>query len=200
MNAAQDGTEGGDRRQAERREQDRRGGGRPEGAFGRLAELRELTGYAIADGNPDIRGWEVQTAAAFGDRTVGWVEDLVVDLDTLGVRYMLVRLDKDAVATTRDRRILVPVGIGRLDERHDQVRLDGFTSAQLVAIPEFRPGKLTRHYETTVHRRFSPPAESRPWGRRSQVSFYDRREFDDRHFWGARRVGRENAAYLIRDG
>ena len=189
-----------ERRHAERRGGERRGGGPVDGAHGRLAELRQLDGYAIADGNPDIRGWEVRTAAAFGDRAIGSVEDLVVDLDTLGVRYMLVCLHKDAVATTRDRRILVPIGIARLDEHVDEVRLDGFTSAQLVAVPEFRPGKLTRHYEATIHRRFeSPPIESRQWGRRREVDFYDRREFDDRPFWGPRRLGGEDVAYLTRD-
>jgi hypothetical protein len=143
---------------------------RPEGP---LTELRQLGDYMIADGDPDIRGWEVRTAAGLGDRTVGCVEDLIVDRDTLRVRYMLVCLDKDAVATTRDRRILVPVGVGRLDEHEDQVRLDGYTTGQLVGIPEFRPGKLTRHYEAAVRRRFAAPEpRAGPQGRH-EAGFYE---------------------------
>jgi photosynthetic reaction center H subunit len=168
------------------------------GPDGRLAELRQLTGYRIADGDPDIRGWEVKTAASFGERTVGTVEDLLVELDTMRVRYMVVCLDKNAVATSRDRRILVPVGIGRLDEQEDRVRLDGFTSGQLVGVPEFRPGKLTRHYEANVRRRFASAEPKAGARNRHTGDFYDYGEFDDRSFWGTRRRGREDVPYLTR--
>jgi hypothetical protein len=111
---------------------------------------------------------------------------------------MLVCLDKDAVATTRDRRVLVPVGIGRLDEREDQVRLDGYTSAQLVGIPEFRPGKLTRQYEMTLRRCFASPEPTSGARRRRLTDFYEDSEFDDRAFWSARRRGHEHLPYLTR--
>ena len=182
----------------EQQREERRRGGRPADVDGRLAELRRLDEYAIADGDPDIRGWEVRTAASLGDRVVGSVEDLIVDPNTLRVRYILVCLDKNAVATTRDRRILVPVGIARLEEREDQVRLDGYTSGHLVGIPEFRPGKLTRHYEATVRRRFAPPEPKAGPRSRRATDFYEEREFDDRSFWGPRRRGREDLPYLTR--
>jgi photosynthetic reaction center H subunit len=171
---------------------------RPSAGDEHLAELRQLDKYVIADGDPDVRSWEVKTAASLGDRTVGHVEDLIVDRHTLRLRYLLVRLDKDAVATTRDRRILVPVGVARLDEREDAIRLDGFTSAQLVAIPEFRPGKLTRHYEAIVRRRFAAPEPNGGPRKRRLTDFYEHSEFDDRSLWGARRRGREHVPYLTR--
>ena len=184
--------------QLDRPREERPDSGQPAGPDGQLVELRQLDDYVIAEGDPDIRGWEVKTAAGLGDRTVGYVEDLIVDRDTLRVRYVLVCLDKDAVATTRDRRILVPVGVGRLDEHNDQVRLDGYTTGQLVGIPEFRPGKLTRQYEATVRRRFAPPApKAGPRSRRS-VDFYDQDEFDERSLWGLRRRGRDDLPYLTR--
>jgi PRC-barrel domain len=186
--------------QVEQGPEERLHGGQPAGPDGQLAELRQLNDYVIGEGNPDIRGWEVRTAAGLGDRTVGRVEDLLVDRDTLSVRYILVCLDKGAVATTRDRRILVPVGVGRLDEHDDRVRLDGYTSAQLVGIPEFRPGKVTRHYETIVTRRFTLPAPTAGPQRRHSAGFYDRSEFDERSLWGARRRGHEDLPYLTRHG
>jgi photosynthetic reaction center H subunit len=172
--------------------------GQPDHPDGQLAELRQLDDYVIADGDPEIRGWEVKSAASLGERAVGRVEDLIVDLDTLRVRYMLVCLDKNAVATTRDRRILVPIGIGRLDEHKDEVRVDGYTSAHLVGIPEFRPGKLTRHYEESVRQRFAPPEPKAGPRNRRPGNFYEHSEFEERAFWRGRRRGREQVPYLIR--
>jgi hypothetical protein len=163
-----------------------------------LAELRQLDDYVIAADDPDIRGWEVKTAAGLGDRTVGRVEDLLVDRDTLRVRYILVCLDKEAIATTRDRRILVPVGVARLEEHADQVRLDGYTTGHLVGTPEFRPGNLTRHYEATVRRRFAPPAPKAGPRTRQAFGFYDQSEFDEDALWSGRRRGRASRPYLRR--
>jgi photosynthetic reaction center H subunit len=158
---------------------------RPTEPHGRLAQLSDLGDHTTPGDRPDIRGWEVKTAASLGDRMIGRVEDLVVDLDAMKVRYLLVSLDKDAVATSRDRRILVPIGVGRLAANADHVRLDSFTGAQLVGIPEFRSGKLTRNYEAMLRRRFaSPPTGSGPLGPRSSDDFYDHEHFDDRGFWG----------------
>jgi photosynthetic reaction center H subunit len=179
-------------------DEERRRGGQPGSADAQLAELRQLHDYIIAEDDPDIRGWEVRTAAGLGDRTVGSVEDLIVDRDTLRVRYVLVCLDKDAVATTRDRRILVPVGIARLDDHENQLRLDGYTAGQLVGVPEFRPGKLTRRYEAIVRRRFSPAEPTAGPQARREADFYEHREFDDRALWGVRRRDRERRPYLSR--
>jgi hypothetical protein len=178
--------------------EDRRRAGQPGSGDEQLAELRELHDYIIAEGDPDIRGWEVKTAAGLGDRTVGSVEDLVVDRDTLRVRYVLVCLNREAVATTRDRRILVPVGIARLDDHEDQLRLDGYTAGQLVGVPEFRPGKLTRRYEAAVKHRFSPTDPKAGPQARREADFYEHREFDDGALWGVRRRGRERRPYLTR--
>jgi len=42
----------------------------------RLVRLEELKGFQVAEGDPDIRGWEVRTP---DDRKVGKVEELIVD-------------------------------------------------------------------------------------------------------------------------
>lgn len=170
----------------------------PDKAQGRLAELREMPDHDITDDGLDVRGWEVKTAASFGDRAVGTVDDLIVDRSALRIRYLLVCLSKDAVATTRDRRILVPVGVARMDETENQVRLDGYSSAYLVGVPEFRPGKLTRHFESAVWRRFAWPEPKAGPRRRRVTDFYEHDEFDDRAFWTSRRRGREHIPYIRR--
>lgn len=57
----------------------------------RVTPLRNLRGYRIAEGDPDVRGWEV----VGGDgRRIGSVNDLLVDTAEGKVRYLDVQLDK----------------------------------------------------------------------------------------------------------
>ena len=64
--------------------------GRPamdSGASARLVPLRSLSGYRLAAGEPDIRGWEVRDRD--GGR-LGVVEDLLIDADTSEVAALAV--------------------------------------------------------------------------------------------------------------
>jgi hypothetical protein len=59
-------------------------------ARSRVTPLRNLHGYRIAEGDPDVRGWEV----VGGDgRRIGSVNDLLVDTAEGKVRYLDVHLD-----------------------------------------------------------------------------------------------------------
>jgi sporulation protein YlmC with PRC-barrel domain len=73
-------------------------------AAGQLVHLDDLEDLQIADGEPDIRGWDVRGA----DGTkVGEVEDLLIDTAAMKVRYIEVKLDKDVardVMHSADRR------------------------------------------------------------------------------------------------
>jgi hypothetical protein len=93
-----------------------------------------------------------------GDRTVGTVEDLIVDLDTLRMRYMLVRLDKDAVATTRDRRMRREVGVQSLKRSGSEgggILVRDRRNADRPREPfgrAFRDGDLGRPLDRRLHR------------------------------------------------
>lgn len=59
---------------------------------GALEHLSELKDFRVAEGEPDIRGWDVRTS----DRQkVGEVEDLLVDTAEMKVRYIEVKLARD---------------------------------------------------------------------------------------------------------
>lgn len=60
----------------------------------RLASLDGLTGYKVAEGDPDVRGWDV---IGRDGRRIGEVDDLLVDTAALRVRYLEVRLDRRLV-------------------------------------------------------------------------------------------------------
>lgn len=59
-------------------------------ARSRVAALRNLRGYKVADGDPDVRGWEV--AGGDGLR-IGTVNDLLVDTVAGKARYLDIELD-----------------------------------------------------------------------------------------------------------
>ncbi len=120
---------------------------------GRLASLRELEDFDVADEDPDPRGWEV--IAADG-RAIGSVHDLVVDTEAMKVRYLDCDVDEEALGLEKeDRHILVPIGYARLDEPNEKVIVDAITSADVRNLPAFDGLPVTRTYEERLHGRFS---------------------------------------------
>jgi uncharacterized protein (TIGR02271 family) len=119
----------------------------------RVVPLNQLPGYKVADGEPDIRGWDV--VASDGQR-LGKVEELLVDTQANKVRYVDVDVDGD------NRHITVPIGYARLEESRHQVLVDGLGTEQLRAMPTYTQGGMTRDYEEQVGRacNVAPAAET----------------------------------------
>lgn len=91
----------------------------------RLVPMHELEGYTIADGEPDIRGWDVRT---LNGREIGEIDDLIIDTD----RGEVVMIDVEmrdggvhaevpirSVQLDRESKAVI-VDSGDLDARHDQ--------------------------------------------------------------------------------
>lgn len=128
---------------------------------GALRHLDDLDGWKLADGTPDIRGWSVTDG---GGRKLGKVSDLLVDTGTKRVRYVEVKLEEeiakeharanDALAPGDEplQHVLVPVGIARLDDDHDDVRLDAQAS-ELIDLAYRRATNPAGH-EAEMQRRF----------------------------------------------
>jgi len=90
----------------------------------RLVRLKDLGSWDVAEGEPDIRGWEVRTV---GGRDLGKVKELLVDPDAGEV----VMIDVDLSGT--DRHALVPLRIVEIDRPRRVVRMD---SADLTPAEE----------------------------------------------------------------
>jgi PRC-barrel domain protein len=104
----------------------------------RIAPLSELPDYEIADGYPEVRGWNVRDSA---DRSIGRVHDLLVDVGALRVRYLDVELTPKFAGSEADRRVLIPVESVDLDGTGDQVLLPGIDAAQVRGlVPHARRG------------------------------------------------------------
>lgn len=113
----------------------------------RLARLEELKNFQVADGDYDIRGWEVRTP---DDRKIGKVEELIVDPQERRVRYMEVKVDHKALGFDDDRHILVPIGAARLREDGHDVLIERLPAQGLAGAPAYKRGPITRDYETSL--------------------------------------------------
>lgn len=95
----------------------------------RLVPLKDMGKWDVAEGEPDIRGWEVRTV---GGRELGKVKELLVDPDAGEV----VMLDVDL--TGSDQHSLVPLRIVEIDRPRRIVRMDSadLTPAERTAAAE----------------------------------------------------------------
>ncbi|HEX7243755.1 MAG TPA: DUF2382 domain-containing protein [Longimicrobiaceae bacterium] len=117
----------------------------------RVVPLDQLDDFKVADGDPDVRGWEV---VASDGRKIGEVDQLLVDTAAMKVRYLDVDVDEGLLAGGSDRHVLIPIGYARLDERDDRVIVDNLASADITGLPEYTHGPLTRDYESDLRTRF----------------------------------------------
>ncbi|HEU4993453.1 MAG TPA: PRC-barrel domain-containing protein [Gemmatimonadaceae bacterium] len=144
----------------------------------RLRALSDLPDFRIAADDPDIRNWTVR--GANGD-VIGRVHDLVIEMDTRQVRYLDI-----AVAPTpevRDRHVLLPIGLARLNDDEDVVSLGSITRETLASLTPYDHTNLSRDRErelvARLERRGEPIADA--------PRFYEHPAFDTKNFWGARR-------------
>ena len=112
----------------------------------RVVPLNQLPGYRVADGEPDIRGWDV---VASDGRRLGKVDDLLVDTQANKVRYVDVDVEGGG------RHITVPIGYARLEADRHQVLVDRLGDEQLQGLPNYERGRMTPDYEEQVGRAWS---------------------------------------------
>ncbi len=145
--------------------------------------LDELDDYTVAEGNPDPRGWDVFSS---DNQKVGEVKDLLVDTQSMTVRYLDVELDREIVGEA-DRHVLMPVGTARLDDEEDRVMIDA-TAANACALPAYNSGgAVQRDYEDSLLGTMGAGTGYVPMG----GDYYGRPEFDNAKFYGKRRDRRE---------
>lgn len=134
----------------------------------RLVHLKEASDLEVAEGDSDIRGWDMCTRDG---QKIGTVEDLVVDTSLMRVRFIAGEVMLDDGSRDSTRRVLIPIESAQLDEKDDNV-IVGLSMADARLLPtydgrEMPDADLDGHYA-----------------------------FDDSSFFGARRLGRETSPYI----
>lgn len=163
--------------------------------------LRELDDYKVADGAPDVRGWDVVGA---GGQKLGKVNELLVSPSQQRVRYLAVELDRSIAGSRKDRTVLVPVGVARLDDKHDRVIVDSVTADTLATLPPYTGGRLTREYETRILDAFGGGVGATASGTGSTAApaagegFYAGQQFNEDRFYGSRYQREGEARRIVR--
>lgn len=160
----------------------------PHAGVEELRPLSELHDFRVVDGEPDIRGWHVLDMD--GGKT-GKVHDLLVDTAAMKVRYMDVEVAKALLDDDEHRHILVPIGMARLDDDNDEVRLSQLSQAQLLTMPEYQHKPLGREQERNMLGLFGTLGEASTAGTlagelpahdarlEATADFYDQPYFND---------------------
>ena len=137
-----------------------------------LVPLKELGRFKVADGEPDIRGWEVYTSTG---REIGRVAELLVDTDTNEVVMLDVDLRRD------DRHTLAPLRAAWIDHTVRRVVIDANELQGADELPSLARSATPTEDEL---RRFDE-GYGRAYGR-----YHDDRELRLRHDRGELRFGR----------
>jgi stress response protein YsnF len=152
----------------------------------RHTRLQKLGGsdYEIAEGQPDIRGWDVKDDSG---RQIGEVEELIFDVQSRKVRYIVLDLD-DNELDLDDREVLVPIGIAQLHEEDDDVLLPGITAEQLRALPEYDEDRFDMDSEESVRNVFGGLGAGAIAGG-SDADFYNHDHFNEDNLYRNRQRG-----------
>ena len=161
----------------------------------RVVPLGQLDDFKVAEGDPDVRGWEV---VASDGRTIGEVDELLIDTNAMKVRYLDVEVENGLMAEP-DRHVLVPIGYARLDRSADRVMVDNIASTDLRSMPAYDQSPVTRDYETSVRNSFPGGAAATEIENATDsggmdsgmaaagthdTDFYTHDSFDDNRFYG----------------
>ncbi len=151
-------------------------------------QLQELSGsdYEIAEGQPDIRGWDVKDRQG---KSVGEVEELIFDPQSLKVRYLVLDLGDTGVLDTNDNDVLVPIGVAELHESNDDVILSNLDASQLSSLPRYKKGMLTRDYEDTVRNSFAGIGTGAALAGATGDNYYNHDFYNEDNFYRNRQAG-----------
>lgn len=150
---------------------------------GHLKRLSDMDDFKVADGEPDIRGWDVKTTDG---QKLGDVDDLLVDTGTMKVRYIEVELDKEFATDEDHRHALAPIGSARLDDDRDDVILP-LRATDITGLPPYTRGNVTRDYEARLLERYGA-APARTGTNATTEDFYSSDHFNEARAFAGRRA------------
>ncbi|MDF5719791.1 MAG: DUF2382 domain-containing protein [Rhizonema sp. PD37] len=107
--------------------------------------------YKETFGGDDVKALDVYTE---GGQKIGSVADILVDPDGR-FRYVVV----DTQYESLDKRILLPIGLSRIDYNTKHVYVDGLSKAQVERLPEYKDSMAVDYdYEEQVRGTYRPPS------------------------------------------
>lgn len=138
-----------------------------------LYYLHELSDYKVADDYTDVRGWKVEDA---DKRTIGKVDNLLVDKKEKRVIYLDVEVDESVIQDgyktyevpasegvhgflnkDGDNHIIIPIEMASLDEANRKVRTNEINFKTFTTTRRFSKGTdIDREFELFVLQSYLP--------------------------------------------
>jgi|GEM_PF-1753207 len=156
-----------------------------------LKELRS-SGYEMVKGEPDIRGWQVVDSR---NVTIGKIKDLLFDVASKKVRYLIFDLDGKPI-NLMSRCIIVPVGLAELDATENVVYFPDITVGHLASLPEYKANKVSYQVEKQIRDVFLPEnsvagdklADFESKNNPEREAFYNNDYYDDSRMYRRRQL------------
>ena len=144
-----------------------------------LLPLSRCEDYQVADGDSDVRGWDV--IGSEGEK-FGKIHDLLVDLNAMKVRYLDIDINDSVWDDDEKLQMIVPVGTAILNKDDKNVVLPKVSVANLRAYPLYRrePIYLMRDYERAVKDYYSGEGK---YEHRRFNDFYEGEYYNDTNFY-----------------
>lgn len=156
-----------------------------------LYYIDELSGYKVDSDYSDVRGWKVVDS---DNRTIGEVDNLLVNKNTERVVYLDVEVD-DSLASLRrstdvpanegthgfinkdgENHLIIPIGKVTLDEDNKKVYTGDIDHERFMRTQWIPKGsRITRDYERSVFKNYFPDGTYDD--NDDDNSFYNRSEF-----------------------
>ncbi len=156
--------------------------------------MDELSGYKVADDYCDVRGWEVKDVAK---RTIGKVDDMLVNKKAERVVYLDVEVDSDLIKEGHktyavpanegvheflnkdgDDHLIIPIGLAILDEKNKCVICNEVNYSTFSKAGRFKKGAvINREYEIKTLTHFIPGTNVMIDHYNISDSFYNGKEF-----------------------
>jgi sporulation protein YlmC with PRC-barrel domain len=123
----------------------------PRDADRRIVPLSDTREFKLGKGEPDVRKWNV--FGADGER-MGVVSDMLVDPDTMKIRYLDVDVAEDLFLLKDDRHVLVPLEEVEVKERGKDVWLRSLPARDAARLPAYTGGGVDPAVEDRVRGSF----------------------------------------------
>ena len=114
-----------------------------------LGNLRRLSDadLKVADNEPDVRGWAVVSRDG---RTIGEVDDLIVDPAAMKVRYLEMDPDEDVFGNGAEP-IYIPIASADVDSTGERVIVEGDAAAVRGLVPSDFASQFSASTNTRSH-------------------------------------------------
>lgn len=160
-----------------------------------LYYLNELSDYTVDGDYSDVRGWEVKDR---DERTIGKVDNLVVNKRTERVVYLDVEVDSSIIEANHqpyssaskedgvheflnadgENHLIIPIGLASLNEDDNIVYSDKINHKTFAETKRVKPNTpIDRTYETQVLSSYNRNNEEYP----EDDTLYDRGEFKSKN-------------------